>query len=327
MTRKELVDLVTTKCHRTDDPSRQEAAAYIRARYRIIYESRIWRDSIDPPLVLQGTLFYNEFGVPITDEEGNILRSGIAGQVIILPVIVGRIISCRWGSNAEQLHVEELAQQFRLNPQLFESVGDPIGFSVTSPSAVTMSPGGGKISIYSTDSNARYSVSIRGNLGETDQSEQLRASGISPIYSRYSYDQISALGKDDTSFDLIVEDQSGGNLLTLPADESSRLHQRIHFHSTPANSGSLMILYKRRCRDLINDSDATEIDGIDNAVLAAAISDMREGERQYSKAALKAQEVQGLMSNAIGLEKEQSANNCRIIPELIHSGDWSGKDD
>jgi hypothetical protein len=135
------------------------------------------------------------------------------------------------------------------------------------------------------------------------------------------------LGKDDTSFDLIVEDQSGGNLLTLPANESSRLHQRIAFTSTPSNSGALAVLYKRRCRDLINDSDATEIGKIDNMLLAAVETDMRSGERQYGKASLKAQEVQGLMSVAISMEKEQSANNCRIIPDLIHSSDWSGKGD
>ena len=33
------------------------------------------------------------------------------------------------------------------------------------------------------------------------------------------------------------------------------------------------------------------------------------------------------MSVAISMEKEQSANNCRIIPDLIHSADWSGKGD
>ena len=188
MTKKELVDLVTTKCHRTDDPSRQEAAAYVRARYRIIYESRIWRDSIDGPLLLSGSVFLNEFGVPITDDQGNILKSGIAGQIIILPAIVGRVISCRWGSSSDLLNVEEMAQQFRINPQLFDSVGDPIGFSITSPSATTMSPGGGKISIYSSDTNARYSVSIRGNLGEVDQSETIRASGnesgLFPLFLR-----------------------------------------------------------------------------------------------------------------------------------------------
>ena len=72
-----------------------------------------------------------------------------------------------------------------------------------------------------------------------------------------------------------------------------------------------MILYKRKCKDLINDSDSTEIEGFDNMVLAAAISDMREGERQISKAAAKAQEVAGLMQVAIDLEKEQSASMPR----------------
>jgi hypothetical protein len=327
MTKKELVDLTCIKMHRTDEPTRQEAAAYVRARYRIIYDSRIWNDTIGPPLILNGTMFLNEFGVPITDEAGNILRSGIAGQVIILPYIVGLVISCRWEQQAELLHVEEMAQQFRIRPDTFEAVGEPIGFSITSPSATKMSPGGGRISIYSSDTNARYAVSIRGNLGETEQSEVIRASGTSPVYSRYSYDEIGSLGKDDTSFDLVVEDQSGGNLLTLPAHETSRLHQRIAFTSTPANPGALAVLYKRRCRDLIFDSDSTEIRRIDDMILSAVEGEMRTGERQYGKAVAKAQEVSGLMLNAISQDKEQSANNTRIIPELIHSPDWTGRGD
>src|SRR4029077_10800303 len=140
--------------------------------------------------------------------------------------------SCRWEAQSGLLHVEEMAQQFRLHPETFESVGEPIGFSIISPSAKTMSPGGGKVSIYSSDTNARYSVSIRGSLGETDQAEVIRASGTSPVYSRYSYDKTRSLRQDDQSFDLFVEDQSGGNLLTPPANETSRLHQRIAFTST-----------------------------------------------------------------------------------------------
>ena len=82
-----------------------------------------------------------------------------------------------------------------------------------------------------------------------------------------------------------------------------------------------MVMYKRRCKDLIHDSDSTEIEGFDNMILAAAISDMYEGARHLNKAASKVAEVQGLMQIAIDLEKEQSASMPRLIPD---EGSWDG---
>ena len=72
--------------------------------------------------MLNGTMFYNEFGVPITDESREHPEKWIAGQMIILPYIVGLVISCRWEQQAGLLHVEEMAQQFRLHPETFEAV-------------------------------------------------------------------------------------------------------------------------------------------------------------------------------------------------------------
>ena len=43
---------------------------YLKARHRILWESRIWRDAIDPPLLLSGRTLTNEFGEPLMDETG-----------------------------------------------------------------------------------------------------------------------------------------------------------------------------------------------------------------------------------------------------------------
>ena len=314
MTLAELVDQVCQKVHRNDAPARAEARTYLKARYRILYESRIWRDAIDPPLLLSGRTLNNEFGDPLTDEHGNILTTGLVDQILILPAIASRVINCRWGTNTV-LQNEELWNMIRLNPSIFDQTGDPIGFSVTSPSGTLVSPGGLPLVFTSSHVDATFDVTVRGRLGDVDQSEVVAVTGGGQTNSIYSYDHISSLGKDSLDYPLTVKDSIGTTLLNLPADEGDRRHQRIHFHSTPRTPGTLMILYKRRCKDLTHDSDSTEIEGFDNMLLAAAITDMREGERQISKAAAKAQEVAGLMQVAIDLEKEQSASMPRLIPD------------
>jgi hypothetical protein len=324
MTLKELIDNVCTKVHRNDAPARAEARTYIKNRHRILYESRIWRDAIDPPLLLSGRTLTNEFGEPLTDENGNIITAGLVDQILILPAIVSRVINCRWGTDTV-LQNEELWNMIRLNPSIFDQTGDPIGFSVTSPSGTLVSPGGLPLVFTTSSVDAVFDVTVRGRLRDVDQNEVVRVTGGGSTNSVNSYDHISSLGKETLEANLTVTDSLGTTLLNLPADEGDRRHQRIHFHSTPRNPGTLMILYKRKCKDLIHDSDSTEIEGFDNMLLAAAITDMREGERQISKAAAKAQEVQALMQVAIDLEKEQSASMPRLIPDPGDGWDLPGK--
>lgn len=314
MTLAELTEQVLQKVHRNDAPARAEAQTYLKARHRILYESRIWRDAIDPPLLLSGRTLTNEFGEPLMDENGQILTAGLVDQILILPVICSRVINCRWGSNTV-LQNEELWNMIRLNPSIFDQTGDPVGFSITSPSGTQVSPGGLPLILSSNHIDANFDVTIRGRLRDVDQTEVVRVIGGVSSNSVYSYDHISSLGKDTLSYNLNVTDSIGTALLTLPSDEGDRRHQRIHFHSTPSTPGTLMVLYKRRCKDLIHDSDSTEIEGFDNMILAAAIADMHEGSRQLNKAAAKTAEVTGLFQVAIDLEKEQSASMPRLIPD------------
>jgi hypothetical protein len=323
MTLGELVDLVCTKVHRNDDESRAEARKYIRSRYQIIWDSRAWRDTMDI-LTMQGTQIVNEFGEPLIDENGEFIFDGLVDQVLIMPAVVGKVIALRWG-NMTTLTNEEMGTVFFIDPNLFNTVGDPLSFSCISSSGLPQNPGGRSLIFTSTGIGSSFGVTIRGTLGNVDQSEVVMTSGTGQVTSSYSYDFVSSLSKDSQSYDLVVRDDLGTPLMTLPREETFRRHQRIHFHSTPQNPGEMLALYKKRYKDLVYDSDSTEIEGIDNMLLAAAISDMREGERQYGKAQAKSLEVAGLMDMAIRLEREQSASNPRIIP-TIYDWPWEGPD-
>ena len=104
------------------------------------------------------------------------------------------------------------------------------------------------------------------------------------------------------------------SFFSLRNSERERQHQRIHFHSTPQNARTGLLLFKRTFQPLLNDSDAPLIGGIDNALLCAAESDMLEGQRQYGKAQAKMQEAVAMIGTMQDLERQQSANLIRIIP-------------
>lgn len=290
MTLAQLTNLVCLKCHRTDDQSRTEAQAYIKARYEMMWDSRLWRDSL-----------------------GLLTVTAPATQTIIMPALAARVVSARWG-DVTTLQNEQLGTMFYLDPAKFDTIGQPASFSIIAPSAVEVAPGGQKLSLFSSDDNAAYTVTVRGLLGNTDQTERVTLSGQSSIPTTNDYDQILSLSKDSEEYDLFVENEDGDTLLSLETWETSRAHQRLHFHSTPDASDSLLILYKRKLKPLVNDSDATEISGIDNALLSASIADMLEGQRQYAKAQLKAGEASSLAKTAVDLEQNQSANIIRMVP-------------
>ncbi len=292
MTLKEFTDLVCTKVHRTDEETRAEVKEYVRARYKMIWESRAWRDAL------------NLLTLPVEQVQ----------RVTVLPGVIDRVQGIRWGDNTT-LQPESLGSIMRIDPARFDQMGDPANFSIIAPSAVELSPAGGKVHVQSSDANASYRVSIRGMIGNAERGETITVAGTALIESRWNYDEIGSLSKDSTDADLTVSKGDGGTILFLDASESGRQFQRIHFFSQPAESKPLLILFKRRFRPLIDDSDATELSGIDNALLAAAISDVLEGQRQYAKAAQKASEAGGLTQQMADLEQHQSASASRFIPE------------
>lgn len=292
MTLSELADLVCTKCHRTDAQSVTEAKTYIRARYRMLWDSRPWRDAL-------GVL-------PIASEN--------VSRITILPGIIDRLMAIRWGDSSTLLPAD-LGTIFSIDPALFERTGEPVSFTIISPSGVEVSPAGGKIKVTSSEPNAMFQVSVRGMSGTTEKSETITVAGTSLIESVNSYDEILALSKSSTTMDLTVTKSTGGaTILFLAAEESARQFQRVHFHVTPDTSKALFVLFKRRFRPLTNDSDSTELTGIENSLIAAAVADILEAQRQYGKAQIKMQESGALAVAMADLERHQSASCATLVP-------------
>ena len=299
MTLGDYVDLVCTKVHRTDEPSREEARKYIASRYQMIYESYPWRDACEVS------------GIACT-----------ATQTVILPHIADRVIGCRWGSGLT-LRNDSLWTILQIDPSAFDRMGDPVSYTIYSPSAVHTAPPGQQITAQTTVASPDFLVSVYGSYLGQDKSEMIRLTSTVPVLSVNRYDAIHTLSKYNDSHDLTVRAaDTSEELLYLGAAEKERKHQRLHLHSVPNNAAIALVLYKRQIKPLINDSDAPEIAGIDNALLSCAIADMRESERQYSKAAQKLQEGIGLVGTMADLERHQSESVVRLIPIISDNEDF-----
>jgi hypothetical protein len=291
MTFGEIVTLACTKLHRTDVESRDEMKVYVKARYQMIWDSRPWKDTLRV-ITLEPT----------------------AERHVILPPTVDRIICVRWG--VRLLDPDHLVTIFLSDPQLFDQVTAPHSYSIVGPSGVEVAPAGEQMLLFSDSANANFIVTIHGMLGNVEQKEQVAISGANNSTTVNSYDEVFGLAKDDTTYGLTVKNADTlETLLELWPAESSRMHQRIMLHTTPGGDAQgIFILYKRRCNDLVNDSDAIQIRGIDNPLLAAGIADMLEAQRHYGKAQLKAQESGILAQAAADLDVHQQANMIRLIP-------------
>lgn len=331
MTLFEIVDFVCRKAHRTDELSREEVRGYVRARYRMLWDSRPWRDSLgllsvpyaDPSpqaRILPGIVWDSR---PTLDTVGLVAAPAIEfGRVTILPGIIDRVQGVRWGGS-DVLQPEELSSVLILTPERFHQSDSPVAFSLLAPSAVQRPPANSKLLVSSTISAASFSVSIRGMNGMDEVEEIIRVEGTTPVTSQFIYDEILSLSKDSLDAGLTVARQSDNEkILILPKAETSKAFQRLHFHVEPKPDKSLLILFKRRFRPLVNDADATELTGIDNALIAAALSDLLEGQRQFAKAQLKAQEAGALAQSMADLERNQSASAARIIPDTGGEGSW-----
>ena len=99
------------------------------------------------------------------------------------------------------------------------------------------------------------------------------------------YDEIFSLSLGDRVSDIEIKRADDGiQILFLNTWENERKHQRLHFHATPQNATTALILHKRDFQPLVDDSSAPEIAGIETALEEFAMYDMRQAERQYSMA-------------------------------------------
>lgn len=100
--------------------------------------------------------------------------------------------------------------------------------------------------------------------------------------------------------------------LTLPRENSGQL--RLRLLPIPRDGGTLTVIGKRVCPELVEDGDRPLLSGSDNALIAYAMGDMFEFMRQFSKAQAKFTEGAAHAANMANLEDAQAAQVVRLIP-------------
>lgn len=306
MTLSRYADLVLLKLHLTDDASREEAKKYIRQRYEMIWNAFLWRDSLVEVLVP-------------SDDTGT--------RKVILPSLVDRVVNVIWDRlpmSVESMQLFYQVESWRVNQTQQEN---PVKFGIVAPSAIAGPANGEQLTLSSSDPEASFSVSIRGIRGNDSVEELISISGTDPVTTVGTYDSVLSLSKDTESFPLLVTlSPSGTVVLQLFAHETSKAFQVVNLITVPRDAKSISILGKRVIKPLINDADSPELTGIDNALLAGAIGDMLEGQRQYGKAQTKFTECSQIVEQMTRLERQQSASTVRVIPDIYDYDSYRSDD-
>lgn len=301
MNLSEFADYVCAKVSQTDEESLAQCKRFLNARLRMIWDSALWRDSLCLATV-----------------------SVAAGQNwILLPKSVERVLKLRAGSGAA-LPPLESALVFDYAPDLFAAAGDPLGFAVFAPvvhgpcgvdgdAFVVADGSGGSIA---ADAGRKAFVEIEQADG-TRITENLVSDGAGfgiTAAGRF----IVRFNKEVTDADYQVGFSDGGPLSApLAAGETqSPRRVRVRLVRTPAGARQVLALCKRSYPGLANDFESPALPNVDNALLAYAMADMLERQRQYAKAQLKLQEAQAQMAILHDLERNQSACESRLVPAM-----------
>lgn len=310
MTLIEMADLVCEKVNKTDDDSLALCKKFIRRRYQLIYDSYLWKDSLD---IAEGvTNGASEYGW---------------SNKAVMPRWMERVIAVRVGDST-RLSVEEQSLFFQKDPSFIDragTVGGVSAFQQIRPYFWYERFGQDYLyfrSVLGGDNGKKVYIT-------DDESGTLRSAELVDTYEN-SFDLVDMdvdtirFTKDAMSGDIILWG-SGDDEVIVSGPDTSLRYERIRLLEDPGESVELMVLGKRRVRNLVNDSDAPIIQNIDDAIIAHAQADMLERARQYAKAAEKRQEANAQVAKAIDLETNQSARVVVICPASYH--DISNGDD
>lgn len=300
LTLSEIAADVTDKLNKSDSTSVALAKRFARRRYEMIYHAGLWKDT----LVLA--------------------TKAATTNILTLPLEIEHVVAVRW--NEQEVFPVDQQLLFRVDPNIFERSGTPILYTEQTPVGVLTQPADELMRFVSSSaSDTSKSVVIRGELNGAEQVETVTLNGAVNVNTTKSWDVIYTLAKDVTTGTVTVTGvTSSATLVELWDVERERKYVRIRLLDSPSDtSKSLLVLGKRRLRQLTNDNDTSLIRGIDNALIAYVEADMLQRERQYGKAGERKQEARDLLFQAINLHTYQTGSFSQVIPD--DDGGYDGK--
>lgn len=301
-----MADLVCTKVGKLDAESVAACKGFLRARHEMIVDSYLWKDTVSP-----------DFEVDVA-----------AGAThAILPAEAGRPMAVWDKISGLPIPVGSLTNIVVVNPSALADVGGLMTFvEVESVGwAYPLAEAGSQLAFINTGP-AEITISISGE-------RNLNFVSLPTLPDITNTQALTiATGGTNTSVAWKVihrmQKPAGADVLIAqlgtfpekawawPADSTETSFARIRLVNPPQTATTLGILAKRRLRQMNLDSDGPMVRGIENALLAFAQADMLERSRQYAKASAKISEGTSLLEGARDLERNQSAKESRITPEV-----------
>lgn len=298
----QIADIVTRKIGKTDSAAVALCKDFIRSRYRMIYDAALWKET--------------RLSLSISVTSGT--------TTVFVPHEMERVISARWDVDTVVWPADH-EFLFESDSGIYDRTGTPRFWTALANSGVAVAPGAKAITIVSSSaSDTGLTVQVRGEVGTTEDFETITLNGTTEATGTKLWTTITHIGKPTTVGRMTVTNSDDTELVVLWPKETARQHVRIQLHETPNTSKTLLLLGKRRPRELWEDADAPILRNIDNALLAYSEGDMLEYGKQYAKAQVKFQEAAGHVAVMRSLDSDQEGRIARIVP--AYSGEWQRDD-
>jgi hypothetical protein len=312
MNLSQLANYVCSKVRATDANSLALCKTYLAARFQMIWESELWRDSlVFVTATLDPTNPNNNLGL---DAQG----------VWLLPPIADKVLALRDHDRAYTVVSAE--EYFQSDLDEFGAQGTAVSFyHLASCAAAAGAPGffyqqSSSAEAGGTSGNARgirqdpnlpagYSTTFDGSTNISNGAQAL---------DNWTWSEVTSFTKGVTVGNVTLGLSTSAGLFPLvvlqPGDTAAPKRCRIQLVEIPRAAVNLRALVKRTMQPLVNDQDTPKIRGLDNALIAFAQADMLQEQRQYAKAQGLMQEASVLLLDAKKGEVYQQAARPRIIP-------------
>jgi hypothetical protein len=290
----EIVSYACGKAGRSDDSFKAKVRTWAKMRRDMVWQQQLWKDSL-----------------------GIYTKAVAAAQsTIYLPAHLEKIVAAKHGTTT-LLPVDQVFL-FNDDPGIWDRAGTPMEFSRPAASgiAVALPANGEKVNLVSTNAaDVGKKVSIYGELNGEEVTELVLLNGTSQVQSVNTFTEIWQLSKEATAGQVTATGAtSAATLVRLDTEQTEKRHPRLRLHETAAAALTLAVLAKRLPPPLKNDSDATGLPSLDNALLAFVAADALEGMRQYAKAAEKNKEGTALLERALVTEVYHENKGGRLTP-------------
>ena len=331
-TLQELTDSVCNIIGKFDPDTRVSVKERIRRNYQLLADSALW-----PELTVLASV-------------------NITGDTVILPPHFDRIMAVRTNENADdlthapyQLAYRDAQLWFGLQPDIFESQGQRLSYSMLPPVAVNILPtdpeqlrlkliepagDGGPLRPHPFPATPeKISVFIRGMLlgQEIHETVSVVSAGqnlpgptpdsAGESVSANTYDEILTLTKPITSGLLTVRGWVSGTTFTeLLPEEREKKQLRISL--LPADDtladeqrlSSVLVFGKVKITPMTDDMDSSQIRGVENILINSTAADMLFQMGQPDRATVLKSKSDQNMATLLSAETQQSAYEPRIMP-------------